>query len=388
LNESFNITESKIDDTKQIKSEKEILEEAKSKSIKTTIGTDLGEDFLKNFLNTKLKENLKIDTIQNIDIELDTDLSVQESLLNTFDNDSVSLITQENTSQTEESKTARQMLIEYEAVMEKRMTNLNKQISIIGLEDIEVNRNLFATIDDLESDDLGELFEVPAEITEYNQESSSSSSSDESEGITWYQLVPTTSLIEGTYNYDEKCKKSMMNLNLFLVTIFTEKDLHEMIRNKQDLALILTLCNNILNRHTSLNLSKSHKALIKALIYSLKNVLRKNQNTYFCFDTNMGIKWSNNKINFFAMLPVEDKQLALERASANPLVKYANHVENCSSGVSWLVMPLLQEDLDDFFSKGFLTESFHKNTPFTHLLNDFIPRLQKTEFKLRGKYNF
>jgi hypothetical protein len=213
-----------------------------------------------------MKKENKLSKNETLNIDLDVYNEITPAMTINQQMSDISLIAAPTITSTQEALTARQMLQEYEEVIERRENSRGQKISIIGLEDIEHNRDLFATLDDLESEDLGELFEMPAEITEYNQESSSSSSSDESEGVTWYQLVPTTSLIEGTYNYDEKCKQVMMDLNLFLITIFTEKDLHEIVRNKQDLALFFVLCNNIFQLHKSLKLSKPHKALIKSMI--------------------------------------------------------------------------------------------------------------------------
>jgi len=370
-------------------SSEDILSDIKGNTKETGVGLELSENFLLSILNPRMEKEQMTSSGNILSIELNTDNTIQDDYLADMLNSDIDILQgRQNIITTEESITARSMLNEYEKVIKQRKHYSGIALDDVELNTIDINRDLFAHLDDIDPEELGELFDAPPEIVEYNQESSSSSSSEDSEGVTWYQLVPTTSLIEGTYNFDEKCKQSMLDFNTFLMKIFVEKDVNEIIRNKQDLALVLVLCNNILQKRKIMKLTKVHKTLVKALIVSLENVLKNNSNTYYSFASNMGLKWDKGKIKCYAMLPLEDKQLALDKASSNPLVNYAYSVSNCDTSVYWLTMPLLQEDLDDFFSKGFQVDNFQKNTQFTSLLNSLIPRLQKVEFNLIGKYSF
>jgi len=352
------------------------------------IGNQLPENLLLNLIKPKLQKFFDTDTQTGEEIVLNADNTLDDMSNILKFNQNIDLSFETTQQDTNEAQEARDAFDKYMTVVESRHTNLGVNIQTADLDSIDLNRNLFATLDDLEESEVGELFEEPIETTEYHYESSSSNSSEEDEGVSWYQLVPSRHLIEGTYNFDERCKKSMMNLNDFLFTMFVDKDMQEIVNSRTDLGLIIVLCNRILQQRLSLKITKKQKALIKSLILSLKRTLKKNNNVYFSFADNMGIKYESNKLKFYAMLPLEDKQMALDRASSNPMVKYAQNVANCSVNVSWLVMPLYQEDLDIFCEKGFKAESLHRSTQFSNLVNDFFPRIKQTQFTLKGKYGF
>jgi hypothetical protein len=299
----------------------------------------------------------------------------------------ISLVHSEKT-QTEEGIEARQAFFDYNNLTRQRLSNKGFQISEATMEEIETNRDLFASMAEFDKEEIGELFDMPEEIIEYEKEMSDSSSSSDSDEITWFQLVPSTSLIEGAYNFDNRCRQAMLSANDFIFKIFVDKDVEEMVRNKEDLANIMKLINYVSLIKKQLKLTKQQKSIIKSLIYSLKNIIKKNNNTYHSFTTNISLKWKENKVKFFAMKGFESEETARNIAKNRPTVTIARDTLNCASDITWLATPLFQDDLDDFLSKGFTTESFHRNTQFASLLSQFIPRLEKTDFGLKGKYDF
>jgi hypothetical protein len=351
----------------------------------TSFGKQLDESYLLGILSGK-NVNIGGTGFANIDIVPDTNLNEMSIFGNLSAN--VEIISNVDVTNTMSGITARQMFEDYNSLMPLRVTNRGQVISERQLESIEFNRDMFATLSDIDDEELGELFEFPNETIEYEMSMSSDDSSSDSEELTWYQLVPSTSVIEGTYNYDLKCMKSMLNLNEFLLKVIVDKDMEDMISSRKDLCTIVLLVNYISSNLRRLKISKSQKALVRCLLYSLRGILKKNSTNLYSFTENMAIKYSNEKISFFAIKAFENKSEALYISQNSPSIKFENNCLNCDKDLYYLSAPLTQDDLDHFLSKGFRDFELSRSTVLCNIVNELIPRFKKTEFRLKGNYGF
>jgi len=301
--------------------------------------------------------------------------------------DDVIELTTDNQS-TVEGIQARDLAAQYTSIIAKRKDNklLNKYLP--NFEDIEINREIFTTLNDVDGTELGELFENYLFVPETEIISSESDSSSSSDDIGWFQIVPSRKLIEGVYNFDQRCRESMTNANMFLLTGLIQPDIEEILRSKTDLKLLVTLLSYIKSARVNLKLNKETKNLLKCVYQVLYNVMKTNNNCCYIFEDNMALKWKSGKLRFLAVKGFEDKDVALQLVASKPTISYEKLIQNCDTSISWLSTDLKQSDLDSVLTRGFDCEGFSRGTQICRILSTLIPRFKRTEFKLTGVYDF
>lgn len=251
---------------------------------------------------------------------------------------------------------------------------------------VEYNRDAFATITDIDPDEVGELFDHPSELLEY-QESSSSSESDSEEGINWFQLVPSRVLIEGRYNYEQRCRDSMVSINKYLIDCLIKPDMQEMMSSSTDILQFIKLINYVKTMR-NITVDKDTKNVLRGFLMCFKDILKSNPGTQYCIDRNITVTWKDSKIRFFAVKSYESRDVAREICNRNPKVNIVHDIRNCDASVQWLSLPLLQQDLNNKIKDGFKKEDFSKSTLATSKLNSLIPKIIRAEFDLSCRYDF
>jgi len=346
---------------------------------KETISSDLyieknefGMQFSESYLMSRLKNLITAESnIETVEVEMDT----------------IDLMG-DNYNSTNEGNNARSRSKQYENIVKNRQGLLNNTVNPLTLEDIDFNRNTFVSIMDIEKDELGQLFEH-IEYIKQDYESNSSSSGSESENdISWFQLVPSKELIEGVYNFDKRCQEAMVNLNEYILTSLIKPGVEELLNCKNDIVLFLTLLNYLKSGRSSVKLNKKHKGLLKLVLFTITNILKENNRTCYTISRNIGIKWKNDKIELLALKGFETEEEALKISNSKPNISFERDVKNNDSSAYWLSTNLAQQDLDYLFEKGFDSAEFVKRNQLTRLMGELIPRFKKTEFKLKGSYNF